>query len=292
MAWAGNFGQTGQGGDIIGALVAPALIAITSSHDAHGTGGIGFGGGNYFVAHERVSAPFFKIYGRLVSPAGTVGAEFPISSALGQITGLCHAVAFDGSNFLVVWVEPSTTPGPSNGAVKGRFVSPAGVPGTEFTINGVGPAKEGPSAAFNGSTYFVVWNDIINLATTEDVFGQQVTTAGALAGGMVSIATGPGFKFGHVSAGTGNFLVVWEDVQQNPLAVTIRSNLFDGSGTQIGAVRTLFTSGTDGRAPVIGAEVFRGGQFFIVHSRATPPANPLDFGAYTNWTVYGAFLTP
>jgi hypothetical protein len=292
MAWAGNFPQMNQGGDIIGALVAPALIAITSSHDGHGTGGIGFGGGNYFVAYERGSAPFFKIYGRLVSPDGTVGAEFPISSGFGQFTNVCHAVAFDGSNFFVVWIEQSTDPALSNLALKGRFVSPAGALGTEFTINGVAPAKEGPSVAFNGSTYFVVWNDIINLATTEDVFAQQVTTAGALSGGVVSIATGSGFKFGQVSAGAGNFLVVWEDVEQNPLSAAIKSALFDGFGTQIRPVRTLFTRSTDGRFPVIGTEVFYGGQFFVVHSRATPAANPLDFGGSTNWTLYGSLITP
>jgi hypothetical protein len=275
------------------------MFSITSTHDANSNGGIAFGGGAYLVVYQRRSGSFHKISGSLVASDGSVGAEFPISSGLGSFSdGVCTpAVAFDGSNFLVVWIEESTDPSLNNIFVKARFVSPSGAVGTEFTVSSGAPAKTSPSVAYNGSRYFVLWNAVINPATPPaipdyDVLGQQVTTTGALSGGVITVATGPGFQFGHVSAGGTNFLVIWDDLEQNPLSYAMKGKLFDGSGTLIGAERTLFTPDADGRVPLIGAEVFHGGQYFVLLGRATPPLNPLDFNAYMNFSLDGAFITP
>jgi hypothetical protein len=278
------------------------MFSITSTRDANSNGGIAFGGGAYLVVYQRLSASLHKIYGSLVASDGTVGAAFPISSGLGSFSdGVCTpAVVFDGSNFLVVWIEESTDPSLNNLAVKARFVSPSGAVGTEFTVSAGAPAKTSPSVAYNGSRYFVVWNAVINPATPPaipdyDVLGQQVTTTGALSGGAITVATGPGFQFGHVSAGGANFLVIWDDLEQNPLSYAVKGKLFDGSGIQIGAERTLFTPSTDGRVPGVGAyghEVFHGGQYFVLLVRATPPPNPFDFNAYMNFSLDGAFITP
>jgi len=296
VAWAGNFSETG--GDILGQLVttggalAGVGLAITSTHDASSSGGVVYGGGRYFVAYERTSGSLHKIYGRLVSPDGTVGSELAISSGFGQVHfDLCHQVAFDGANFLVVWIEESSDPSLNNMSVKGRFVNPSGALGAEFTVNGGGPTRSAAEVAYNGSTYFVIWNTMID-PTDEDVLGQQVTTAGSLSGGVITIATGSGFQFGHVSAGGGNFLVVWDDLRSNPPSFAIKGKVFNGSGTLIGAERTLFTQGSDGRALGVRGEVFNGREYFLVLSRATPPLNPFDFNAYTNQSLAGAFMTP
>ena len=296
VAWAGNFSETG--GDILGQLVttggalAGVGLAITSTHDASSSGGVVYGGGRYFVAYERTSGSLHKIYGRLVSPDGTVGSELAISSGFGQVHfDLCHQVAFDGANFLVVWIEESSDPSLNNMSVKGRFVNPSGALGAEFTVNGGGPTRSAAEVAYNGSTYFVIWNTMID-PTDEDVLGQQVTTAGSLSGSVITIATGSGFQFGHVSAGGGNFLVVWDDLRSNPPSFAIKGKVFNGSGTLIGAERTLFTQGSDGRAPGVRGEVFNGREYFLVLSRATPPLNPFDFNAYTNQSLAGAFMTP
>jgi N-acetylneuraminic acid mutarotase len=297
VAWAGNFSQTG--GDVLGQLVptggSPLTVGfpITATHDASSTGGVVFGGGKYLVAYERMAGSLHKVYGRLVSPDGTVGSELPISSGFGQVhLDVCHQVAFDGTNFLVVWIEESADATLNNTVIKGRFVSASGVLGNEFTITqGVPSFTVG--VAYDGVTYFVVWNAVVDPATYHyDVFGQLVTGAGALSGGVISIATGSAFQFGHVSAAGSNFLVVWDYFQSSVASAAIKAKIFDGSGTLIGAERTLFTRAADGRVPALGAEVFNGRDYFVVFGRATAPANPFDFEAYTNWSVDGAFITP
>src|SRR3989449_876623 len=298
MAWAGNFSQTG--GDILSQLVPTAGsgagvgFAITSTHDASSTGGVLLGGGKYFVAYERTSGSLHKIYGRFVSPDGTVGSEFPISSGFGQVhDDICHQVAFDGTNFLVVWIEESSDASLNNMAVKARFVSPSGALGAEVTGNGQGPTKTAAGVAYSGGTYFVTWNAVLDPATYDyDVLGQLVTPTGALSGGVIPIATGSAFQYGHVSAGGGNFLVLWDCFQSTLASAAIKGKIFDGSGALIGAERTLFAQAADGRVPSLGDEGFNGRDYLVVLGRATAPANPFDFHAYTNWSVDGAFITP
>ena len=83
-----------------------------------------------------------------------------------------------------------------------------------------------------------------------------------------------------------------DDLRSNPPSFAIKGKVFNGSGTLIGAERTLFTQGSDGRAPGVRGEVFNGREYFLVLSRATPPLNPFDFNAYTNQSRAGAFMTP
>ena len=83
-----------------------------------------------------------------------------------------------------------------------------------------------------------------------------------------------------------------DDLRSNPPSFAIKGKVFNGSGTLIGAERTLFTQGSDGRAPGVRGEVFNGREYFLVLSRATPPLNPFDFNAYTNQSLAGAFMTP
>ena len=117
----------------------------------------------------------------IVNPDGSLsGSEFRISAGFGAASD----VAFDGTNFFVVWCDDAGS------IIRGRFVSPAGIPGTEITLNASSVSSDNPkSVTFDGSNYLVVWNDEIDTTGPQswDVFGQLVSPAGALVGGAITI---------------------------------------------------------------------------------------------------------
>ena len=108
------------------------LPANTYGYGGYGTP-IVYGGGSYLVVYSRgvssSTSDGYMVYGRLISTSGTVGSEITISSAAGGFNSdnpISNNVFFDGNNFLVVW-DAATS-------IMGRFVSPSGTLGTEFTI--------------------------------------------------------------------------------------------------------------------------------------------------------------
>ena len=118
--------------------------------------------------------------GRFVNTDGSLGTEFRISSGSGKASD----VAFDGTNFFVIWCEDS-----QDKEIRGRFVNLTGTPGTEISVNAsTAPSDNPKSVAFDGTNYLVVWNDETSGADTGtwDVFGQRVSPAGALVGGVIT----------------------------------------------------------------------------------------------------------
>lgn len=127
-------------------------------------------------------------------------------------TQLSSSVAFDGENFLVVWVDAPTFNDIFSfaGNIRGTRVSRAGLP---LDPGGI-PISSGetsgfPTAtAFNGADYLVVWSSLAGIT------GSRVSTAGAvLTPDGIPIFTPPGTEFvGSVVAacGTADCLVVWD----------------------------------------------------------------------------------
>jgi membrane-bound inhibitor of C-type lysozyme len=175
-----------------GVAGAPFVIAAqTIWYD--GLKVVSYGGGSYLVTYTRLINPALGsastnryVAGRMVAPDGTMGSEFRISTGFG--TG--GTVAFDGTNFFVVWREAT-----QDFEVRGRFVSPAGVLGSEISINASTDPSDNPIAvAFNGTNYLVIWNDEILANSTTSFFnwqvkGQLVSPAGGLVGSVIGIAT-------------------------------------------------------------------------------------------------------
>jgi hypothetical protein len=123
------------------------------------------------------------------------------------------AVAFDGTNYLVVWTDVGPT---ANGYdVVGARVSRAGVvraPGT-FAISNAAGGQRLPQVTYNGS-FLVVWRD--DRTTFADVFANRVTAAGArLDGNGFAMARTLNFTdiaaagVAPASGGEGHFAVVY-----------------------------------------------------------------------------------
>ena len=131
VAWA-DLRVDGSTFDIYGARVNQAGvvldlagIAISTAANSQAAPSVAFDGTNYLVAWQDArSGTTADIYGARVNQAGTVldSAGIPISTA--PNTQAAPSVAFDGTNYLVVWQDDRS--GTTNYDIYGARVSQAG----------------------------------------------------------------------------------------------------------------------------------------------------------------------
>lgn len=166
-------------GDIYGCTVSSAGVCGTPFIIKHNAGertdgldsfNISFDGTNYLITwvdyrndldHDRQSDPNegsgLDIYGQFVSPSGTlIGPEVSICTL--PWTQTCVATAFDGTNYLVCWMNYHDGIG-ENWDVYGCFLSKAGAPGEPFCISQTASQAYNPiDIAVGKNGFLVVWN--------------------------------------------------------------------------------------------------------------------------------------
>jgi Protein of unknown function (DUF3152) len=122
---------------------------------------------------------------------------------------LAPSVAFDGTNYLVVWQESGAGFDIHGARVSeaGAVLDPLGIPISKAAGN-----QSAPSAAFDGSSFQVVWQDDRSPAG-HDVYGARVSSTGLLLDpGGTPIAAGPGAQLAPAIARTGTgSVVVWTE---------------------------------------------------------------------------------
>jgi hypothetical protein len=147
-----------------------------------------------------------QVTGATVSTQGTVlQGGIPVAPNTGKAKA-APDVAFDGTNYLVVWEDNRG----STWDLYGLRISPAGVPvGAEFPISTQGDNQRFPAATFDGTSYLVVWQDDRGMGW--DIYGARVTTGGVVQSDF-AVATGIGDQSQPDVAHTGAAsLVVWDD---------------------------------------------------------------------------------
>jgi hypothetical protein len=166
---------------------------------------VAFGGGIYLVAwHDYRWHWPHCIYCARVSPNGSVldSVGIAIAPSLGE--EIRTAVAFDGTDFLVVWENP----GDSNMDLYGARVSVAGtvLDSGGFPISVSPESQLHPAVAYQGPNFLVVWDD-----WRDGVRATRVTPAGVVLDpdGIVITATTDGLAYPGVASDSTNFLVVW-----------------------------------------------------------------------------------
>ncbi len=154
-------------------------FAICTDPNVQLSSSVAFDGTNYLVVWEDQRNGWLDIYGARVNQAGDVldPDGIPISTATDHQS--YPAVAFDGTNYLVVWEDERN--GYDYPDIYGTLVSqtgtvlyPDGIP-----ISTAQEPQRGPSVAFDGSNYMVVWNDIRRISTW-DIYGARVTPSGVV----------------------------------------------------------------------------------------------------------------
>lgn len=146
-----------------GALVAP-VISITSGAAAALAPAVTFGKTNYLVVWNNQRSDgsgLFDVYGEFISTNGAPGPAFAISQTpTPSYNPGC--VAFDGSDFMVVW-NKDVGPGYPNPAIwnlYGRLVSPAGTfPGNEVAMVTRTNSPVHPALASDGANYLLAWGE-------------------------------------------------------------------------------------------------------------------------------------
>ena len=157
--------------------VQPHLVVSDAAHDLS----IAFGGGEYALGF--INGTGHQALARMATDDQTPLDASPVlmpGTALAVIpAGSLRRIAFDGNQFLVVWLAPA----PSNSySVYGARVSTAGTlldPTGIFLQTATCPrVVYVPSASYTGANFLVDWSN--GLAATGSVDGVRVSSAGVV----------------------------------------------------------------------------------------------------------------
>ncbi len=211
VAWAGA-GIRGARMQTDGTVLDPASIAISTA--ASSTPALASGGASYLVVWKNAGSSSSDIVGARVGNDGAVldpDGQLVSRSANAQFS---HAVAFDGTNYLVVWQDFRGTYYDIYAVMvagDGTVLDPSGI-----AISTAANDKFNPVVAFGGSDYLVVWNDQRNDAG--DVYGARVGRNGAvLDPAGIAISTAPGIQTSpYVASDGADYLVLWDDGGDSP----------------------------------------------------------------------------
>lgn len=214
--------RTNYSSDIYGARVDQSGnvldtvgIIISTGADNQYSPTIAFDGTNYLVVWEdgRNDPMYPDIYGARVDTSGNVLDTAGIAISTATYQQAYPSVAFDGTNYLVVWHDKRIGSSPSYicGArvdQSGSVLDTAGI--------AIAPAQIGqscPSVAFDGTNYLVVWQQAIGHYWASDIYGARVDTAGNILDpeGIGICTMGEGQSVPSVAFDGTNYLVVWQD---------------------------------------------------------------------------------
>ena len=196
-----------------GSVVDPKGFTISEStaipYDA-----VAYGAGEYLVAWNTGDPDMMDsalVLAARVTPDGTVLDTTPIRPGTGTRMDIAPDVAFDGTNFLVVWCSYVDT----TYAVFGARIAPNGsiLDPDGFIISDQAGFDVLPSVAFNGTDYVVTWMRYDNYA---DVYCALVSPAGSVVvpTTLVSGATKDQL-YPVVACGPSSSLIVWMDSRIN-----------------------------------------------------------------------------
>ncbi len=189
----------GSGGDVFppstGSQAAPAA---------------GFDGANHLVVWSDARGGTGQdLYGARVSKAGVVLGSAPIVISAAAGDQVAAAVAFDGTNHLVVWQDSRGSTGRDIYCARvspdGTVLDPGGIPVSTALEHQVEPA-----VAFDGTSYLVVWED--RRTGFGDVRGARVSPGGTiLAADLVISGAALHQTQPAVACASGACLVAWRD---------------------------------------------------------------------------------
>jgi len=170
---------------------------------------VGFDGLNYLVVWEELRGSSRDIYGIQVAPSCSVLTPKPIVISAAPGDQLSPALAFDGTNYFVVWSENRG----DSWDICGTRVTQAGdvVDAEAIAVSTETGDQSSPTVAFDGTSYLVVWSD--RRRGTLDIYGARVQPSGVVAdpeGIPISVATShPDFP--AIASGATGCFVVWQD---------------------------------------------------------------------------------
>jgi len=258
-----------------GTLLDTSSIGICAASSDQTLPSAASGGDGWLVVWQDARGTANDIYGARVSGAGAVLDPAGIEISLEAGAQECPAVASDGTDYLVVWQDARSgsydiyaARVSSNGTVQ----DPSG-----FAISTAPGDQMYPVVVFDGTNYFVVWQDYRS-GSSYDVYGSRVSTSGAVldpAGIAISAAGGAQEHPAVAFDGLG-FLVVWQDRRGGPYADIYGSRVgFDGTVLD----PTGFGISTASNEQLYPAVAFDGDYYFVAWQDNRRTTRPDIFGA-------------
>ena len=205
---------------------------------------VAFDGTNYLVVwSDGRSGELRDLYGARVTPAGAVLDPHGFAIATTARLEGTPTVAFDGTNFLVVW--PDFGPGGGASNLYAARVSPAGVvlDPDQIPVSTATDSQFEPSVAFDGTNYLVAWRDGRNEggASGGDIYAARVTPEGVVLdpNGIPVFAEQGTQRDLTIAFDGANYLVawtnLWADVDVYGTRVSTAGAVLDPEGIPIAA---------------------------------------------------------
>ena len=271
-----------------------------------------YDGTNYLVGIEED----VRLKSHCTNATSTASAQF-VSSTSGKsigpripvgATGGTPQVAFDGTNYLMVWQELENPTYSTQ--INGRFIATNGTfVGSQITVGTGNDMRLGSSIncfLFDGTNYFVVWQDnsTAGNADTSEVFGQFISPSGALLGSPIQISTAPAVNPTLAFDGT-NILVAWVDGRNQSACYTdsdkvqhcyesdiygqfVTSSSAGSPGALLNGNFPINTSSLPRNNPITAA--FDGTNYLITFTEETTLQNACP-STGCKWNAYGQFVT-
>jgi len=182
-------------------------------------GGIAFDGVNFLIAARSTNG------GVLATRFDTNGIPLGSPISLAETGGLPR-VAFDGSNYLIVW--PNFTSAISD--IYGQLIHPDGTPaGSPFLIEPAAGAAAMGGLVFDGTNYLAVWESERD-AGVFSAEGRFVSPAGSLVGSRLDISDGDvNAHFPDVVWNGAKYLAIWTS-ETNTNQWDVRGRLLNRDG--------------------------------------------------------------
>jgi hypothetical protein len=200
-------------------LDSPGIAISTASWSPD----LAYDGVNFLVVWEDYrSGDSADIYCARVTPAGAVLDPSGIAVSVAAGWQESPAVAFDGTNFIVVWQDHRSGSSDiyfARVTTAGVVIDPSGIP--------ISPAGDNPAVAFDGASSLVVWG-----GSARGICGARVSP-----GGVVLDPNGfpiSGGAYPAVAADGVNCLVTWQD---------FRGSSDDVYGARVSRSGTVLDSG-------------------------------------------------
>jgi hypothetical protein len=197
-----------------GAVLDPSGFLVSGATNWQGSPAAALGDTDVLVVwHDARTSSFTDVYGARVTRAGEVLDPAGIGISTVEAYQWFPRVAFDGTNYLVVWQDEH-----GHGLIYGARVGSDGrVLDPQGFIVGAAEDMASPAVAFDGTHSVVVWNDARTGPADPNVYGARVNGDGIVLDSQsitVSAAATPQER--PVAACDGSeLLVVWDETGES-----------------------------------------------------------------------------
>jgi NADH:ubiquinone oxidoreductase subunit len=263
-----------------GTVLDPNGIPVSTAAYDQGSPAIAFDGANFLVTWANYrSGSSYDVYAARVTPQGTVldPNGIPVSTAADD--QWCPAIAFDGANFLVTWMDYRSGSSDIYAArvtPQGTVLDPNGIP-----VSTAADDQWYPALVFDGASFLVTWADLRS-GSSRDIYAARVTPQGTVLdpnGIPVSTATNQQWSPAIAFDGA-DFLVTWMDYRRGSYwdiyaaRVTPQGTVLDPNGIPVS------TAANWQEYPAI---AFDGANFLVTW---------MDCRSGGSWDIYAARVTP